>query len=408
MKISIIIPIYNTKNYLEKCLNSVINQKFQNIEIICVNDCSTDDSLMLLEHYQKKDDRIIIINNKKNVGLSETRNKGLEIASGEYIMFIDSDDYIVDNSLEELYYKIKDKDLDVLFFGYHEHFIKKEVIKDMPGLEYYPQITSGKNFFCKCQKNNNNNVTSWSAIYKCEFLRINNLKFVKDLLHEDVLFYFEILMKAKKVSSIGKCYYEYIRRENSITLSNNNFQAKIWSLSKIICRINSYNDHMSDYLKYNINGYLLELIKAIRCYYKKLQYFDMKKYPLCPEVDFIVKAVGINFYNGFFSYKLPLEVVENIKKYKEVIIYGAGKVGQGLCELLREYQIYTTFFVQTNINSSKKKIEFYGIEIKAIDALNDDKNKTIILIANKKNSQEMYNYAMKLGFKNVIDVSEYI
>ena len=112
MKISIIIPVYDTMKYLGKCINSILKQDFQDIEIICVNDCSKDDSLKILENYKNKDDRIIIVNNKINVGLSQSRNNGIKVASGDYIMFLDSDDYIADGTLMDLYYKINNKNLD--------------------------------------------------------------------------------------------------------------------------------------------------------------------------------------------------------------------------------------------------------------------------------------------------------
>lgn len=407
MKISIIIPVYNTMKYLEKCINSVLRQNFKGIEVICVNDCSNDDSLRVLERYKEIDDRIIVINNEKNVGLSESRNRGIRIASGEFVMFLDSDDYIADNSLTELYYKVKNKDLDVLFFGYQEHLLENNIVIHRHRIEYYPQIFLGMDFFCDSQKKNIQYVTTWSAIYKLRFLKENNLQFIKGLLHEDNLFYFEVLMKAKKVSSINKCYYEYIRRENSITLSSDNIQEKIWSISKIIYKINNYKAGMLDYYKYCINDYLYVFIKEISNNYRKIKYFDMDKYPLCPEIDIIMKFVGITFYNGFFTYKLPQEVVEDIKKYKKIIIYGAGKVGQGLCELLREYNIYTDLFVQTNCIISKEKAKTQGIDTKAIDDVKN-KDNAVVLVANKKDSQEMYNNAVKLGFENIINVSKYI
>lgn len=407
MKISIIIPVYDTMKYLEKCINSILKQNFQDIEIICVNDCSKDDSLKILENYKNNDDRIIIVNNKINVGLSQSRNNGIKVASGDYIMFLDSDDYIADGTLMDLYYKINNKNLDILFFGYNEHFIEKKYIRSVSRMEYYPHIFSGEEFFCDSQKKNKESVTSWSAIYKRKFLIDNKLKFTKGLLHEDILFYIESLMKATKVSSVEKCYYEYIRRQNSITLSNDNIQEKIWSLSKIVNIINGYRNIMSKDCEYYINNYLKERIKTVADNYKKIQYFDMSKYPLCPEVDFVIKIVGLTFYNGFFTYKLPKNIVEDIKKYKKVIIYGAGKVGQGLYELLSEYHIHTDLFVQTDCNIFNKKVTRYGIEVKVISEV-EDKSNAIVLVANKKDSEEMYNNAVELGFVNVINVSEYI
>ena len=115
-KVSILIPVYNVEDYLGKCLDSVISQTMNNIEIICVNDGSTDGSQKILEYYKKKDKRIIIVN-KENGGLPSARNAGLEIARGEYIGFVDSDDYINKDMYEKMYCAAKKKDSDVVICG---------------------------------------------------------------------------------------------------------------------------------------------------------------------------------------------------------------------------------------------------------------------------------------------------
>ena len=115
VKVSVIVPVYNVEKYLKDCLNSVINQTLEDIEIICVNDGSTDNSLAILEDYAKKDSRIKIIN-QKNKGLSGARNTGMKHVQGEYILFLDSDDWLKEDALSELYWSHLDDNLDMLFF----------------------------------------------------------------------------------------------------------------------------------------------------------------------------------------------------------------------------------------------------------------------------------------------------
>ena len=115
VKISIIVPVYNTEPYLEQCLDSIINQTLEDIEIICVNDGSTDNSLSILEEYASKDNRIRIIN-QENKGQGFARNNGLKNVNGEYVLFVDSDDWIELNTCEALYKKVNELDLDMLFF----------------------------------------------------------------------------------------------------------------------------------------------------------------------------------------------------------------------------------------------------------------------------------------------------
>lgn len=117
MKISVLIPVYNVERYLSQCLNSVIDQTERDIEIICVDDCSTDGSLDLLLQFEKKDDRIRVIRHMHNMGLCKSRKDAVREASGEYIMFLDSDDYIEKCACEELYDVIKEKNVDVVQFG---------------------------------------------------------------------------------------------------------------------------------------------------------------------------------------------------------------------------------------------------------------------------------------------------
>lgn len=114
VKVSVIIPVYNAEKYLEKCLDSVINQTLKEIEIICIDDCSTDNSYSILKEYIKKDNRIVVFKNKTNHGAGYTRNVGLNFSKGEYIGFVDSDDYIDEKYYEELYNTAKKYDPDMV------------------------------------------------------------------------------------------------------------------------------------------------------------------------------------------------------------------------------------------------------------------------------------------------------
>lgn len=129
-KISVLIPIYNVSAYLSECLDSVIRQSERDLEIICVEDASTDESLMILEEYAKKDKRIKIIRHKENMGLCQTRKDAVAVAQGEYIMFVDSDDYLSLAACEDLYQEITQKKVDILQFG-TELITNENVSKDM-------------------------------------------------------------------------------------------------------------------------------------------------------------------------------------------------------------------------------------------------------------------------------------
>lgn len=178
IKVSVIIPVYNTEKYLVKCLVSVLNQSLREIEIICINDCSTDNSDEIINKFQKQDSRIIYKKNNNNKGLSISRNIGIECARGKYIFFLDSDDYIKENTLEELYYKAYEYNLDILYFGFNEIQINGEKVK-RKGEDFFPDIIEGKDFFCNSMEKNNSYLMSCTAIYDRNFIKKNNIRFWK-------------------------------------------------------------------------------------------------------------------------------------------------------------------------------------------------------------------------------------
>lgn len=203
-KVSIIIPIYNVKPYLRKCLDSVINQTLENIEIICVNDCSPDNSLAIVKEYAKNDDRIKIIDFKKNQGVSIARNKGLDIAQGEYIGFMDADDYVDLDFYEKLYNIAKSENSDIA------KAMRFEI--DILGQKKLQELNS------QISLNKFNFTYQWTtAIYKNEVIQSNKIRFPLNLQHtEDIVFLTHCLIKANKISLIGNTHYYYCRHANSL------------------------------------------------------------------------------------------------------------------------------------------------------------------------------------------------
>lgn len=236
-KVSIIVPVYNVENYLSECLDSICNQTLEDIEIICINDGSSDDSLKILEEYSKKDDRIVVIS-KENGGQGIARNLGINLAKGEYIGFVDSDDWIEPDMFEKLYDKAHKNNLDVnmcrlslfdektgnfdnstWYYGL-KHFdrLKNDIFDYSDTIDFLTSIS----------------VTPVNKIYKRNFLINNNLKFAEDLIFEDEAFFYAMFFKASKISLIKEeLYYYRINRINS-TVTNTNNNKDIISIYKII------------------------------------------------------------------------------------------------------------------------------------------------------------------------------
>lgn len=219
-KVSIVIPVYNVELYLREALDSVINQTLKEIEIIVVNDGSTDNSLEIIKEYEKKDNRIKIIN-QENQGLSGARNSGLKIAKGEYIYFMDSDDYIDLDTLELCYKKSKDESLDFIFFDALP-FSNDDIKID---INYYDRkdldnrVLSGANYLKILLKKQKYRSPVWLCFINLKFLNEIKIKFYPKILHEDELFTPLLFLKAMRVSYINRKFFNRRMRINSIMTS---------------------------------------------------------------------------------------------------------------------------------------------------------------------------------------------
>lgn len=220
-EISVIIPVYNVEKYLAKCLDTVINQTFKDIEIICVNDGSTDNSRKILEEYKNKDSRIIIID-KENGGLSSARNVGMQIATGKFLSFIDSDDWVDLTMLEKLYNNITSLNTDISICAVHQFDEKTQKIDDSVPyftLEFFNKTFDNRAFSYEETKPFLMDVCvmAWNKLYRHSFIKEYNATFPEGLIWEDGPFFFSIYFKTNRVSIIRDFLYYYrINRKGSI------------------------------------------------------------------------------------------------------------------------------------------------------------------------------------------------
>lgn len=220
IKISVVIPVYNTEDYIAACLDSVIENTFKDFEIICVNDGSTDNTLKILNDYADKYEKIKVIS-KENSGPSDTRNMGMEAAQGEYILFIDSDDYIEPKTLEFLYAEAKKDDLDQLYFC-AQSFYDNDNIKCESLMNHYPRkadyngVMTGREMFIIQSKNGEFRPSPCMQFNKREFLNKYHIRFISGMIYEDNPFTFQCLSYAKRVRYCNIELYHRRLRENSI------------------------------------------------------------------------------------------------------------------------------------------------------------------------------------------------
>ena len=212
--ISVIIPIYNVEKYISRCLDSVINQTYKKIEIICVDDGSPDNSIKILKEYEKKDSRIKIIR-QENGGLSSARNIGIKDSRGEYIFFLDSDDWLPLNSLELLYEDILLNKSDISVGNLIKVYPKKNKeigLKNLKKIDY-----SLKNYLEYSINKKNFTANVVNKLYKTKIIGENKILFKEKILYEDFLFTVQYFIYCKKISVIKEAvYYYFLEREDSI------------------------------------------------------------------------------------------------------------------------------------------------------------------------------------------------
>jgi len=230
-KISIIVPVYNSEEYLEQCLDSLVNQSYENIEIICLNDGSKDNSLDILYSYASNDSRVVIID-KANSGVSDTRNLGIYKATGEYIMFVDSDDWLELDTCQNAIESIVLSDADIVMWSYVSEGTNKSTSKeifpeDLCFEDKKIQEMLHRRFVGLIGKElahpelADSICPVWGKLYNRKLISENKVLFV-DLdnigTYEDGLFNLELFKYARKVVYLNKCYYHYRRQDrNSVT-----------------------------------------------------------------------------------------------------------------------------------------------------------------------------------------------
>lgn len=253
-KVSVIVPIYNVERYLEKCLDSLVNQTLSDIQIILVNDGSTDNSGNIAKEYADKYQDKILYLEKENGGLSDARNYGLKYVKGKYISFVDSDDYISKNLYAELV-KYMDEDYDMIKFGILTVDLKDNKILESKSQQF--ENKTGEEAFDILYKTDKMTEVAWGYLYKTSFWKENDFKYSKDMYHEDFGLTPLIMLKAKKVASTNILGYYYVQSDKSIT--RNSDEAKKLKMSYDLLKF--YDQMIEKIEKYEIGKKAKENIK---------------------------------------------------------------------------------------------------------------------------------------------------
>lgn len=263
-KVSIIVPVYNTEKYLEKCLNSLVKQSLDDTEIIIVNDGSIDNSEIIVNKFKQDYPNKIVYLKKENGGLSDARNYGLAYANSEYVGFVDSDDYVELNMFEKLYTLAKEKNADLVECNFIWEYPNKTKI------DYGFNYLNKKDFFLFGR------VMVCNKLFKTSIIKNNNIVFPKSLNYEDIEFFYKLIPYINNYCLIDDIFYHYMQRENSIINNQNEKTADIFIILNNIVNFYESNNLFDIYkteLEYLFIRFLLgsSFLRMVKIKDKKLR-----------------------------------------------------------------------------------------------------------------------------------------
>lgn len=418
-KVSVIIPVYNVENYLQECLDSVVCQTLDDYEIICVEDCSTDKSMDILKKYATQYPMLRILEYGDNRGQAYARNKGMEIANGKYLYFMDSDDLLVNKDcLARMYQYAEKEQLDCLLFDAYMEYETEELreifvklyTKGIEGDKYtasfdYPDVMNGFDYFTNCYRNGDFRCVVWQQFWRKDYLKNNNLSFDADTSpHEDLLFSFKALLKVERIQYIREPMYIYRFRENSST-------STLITLKRIKAYVLCYCyaiDYLQQYLQnYELDETLVGFLNDIKTLIKR------------GAIDLIKRGIDVyevKFDNAIYDLQFRLILTEewnaltkllSCKEYQQLvscepIIYGAGYVGSHVEKMLNAFGIHNyTMAVTDEANA----INIGNSKVVSLAKVDRDADRVVILAVNKKYRDEMERYARTLGFNKIIYIA---
>lgn len=405
-KVSVIIPIYNVENYLVKCMESVQNQTFDDIEIIAVNDGSTDGSRRLLDEMKLKDDRIIIVD-KKNEGLSSARNVGIDIAKGEYIAFIDSDDWVDKEYIKRMYDVCVDYGCDIVQCSYEDIFVYQDSSSTrQTSINSVPTFYTGREFCYamytllswRC------NLT-WNKLYKKSLF--DNIRFPYGKIHEDEFTTYKIIWSAKKIATISDRLYYYRYRKGSIM--NESYDKKRLHASEAYTERENFFENQGEIeLLYLAKKYHRDWIVRQKSIVKKMPndskkdymmtYLDSKEVELVQNMD----RLGDSKVNRIGGSIFPFS---RIKKGSSIILYGGGHVGR---QYYRQVYMQNYCNIVLWVDKNAEECRTRGIPVESIEHISGCNCEWDYIVIAIKDRQIVYDIIQMLMKKYSIPANKII
>ena len=324
-KMSVIVPAYNVQQYISRCIESIATQTLKEIEIIIVNDASTDNTLEIIKKI--KDERIIIIDKEKNEGLSAARNSGIRIAKGEYILHIDGDDWIEQNYLSDMFYLAKKENADIVISDYYIDYNNSKLVY----VNDFKNGIDGKNNIEILEQlfSMEGNTSVWNKLIKRELYRKNDVKFINGIaLGEDLAVIPRLLFYSEKTVKLNKAYLHYIQNPKSITKVND--YKKLFQICEVLNHLEEFfknNKLLSiDLLKVNhlsfglfYNSYNFKdknYVNILNNYFESVEKVNINKIKI-KKIRYIVSLFKIPFFRNKLIFSIVWKLNKMVKNFKE-------------------------------------------------------------------------------------------
>ncbi|MBE6095218.1 MAG: glycosyltransferase [Schwartzia succinivorans] len=422
MKISVLIPVYNNESYLRECLDSVAKQSLCEIEIICINDGSTDASLSIMHEFADKDKRFIIID-KKNSGYGDSLNKGMEVARGEYVAVVESDDFIEDNMMEVLYNTAIKFDADIVKSNFYEYTQENgSTFKELMNNALYDEVFSPWQY----SKVFTGEMFLWTSIYKKRFLDENGIRFnnTPGASYQDVSFIFKAYSCTERAVSVRDAFYHY-RKDNP--------NSSVKSKEKVYCICDEF-DEIKDFLENRPHirkrtlGFLpYMLFVRYRATYHRIDEVFRAEFLARLAADLAIydeKEINRAIWaednwewylhikeqcvNDFFSYNMHEWFRDAVRAMleKNVYIYGAGMVAQRVRTWMEDNGIHITAYLITKLDG-EYDCDIPVMVFKEVKA-SLPRDCCILLSVGEKFQGEVLIYLLQNGIKSVVPMNQMV
>ncbi|MBE5832196.1 MAG: glycosyltransferase family 2 protein [Butyrivibrio sp.] len=420
-KVSVLMPVYNVQSYLKECLDSAVNQTYRNIEIVCIDDGSKDDSARILDEYSEKYNFIKVLH-KKNTGYGNSMNIALDLATGDYISILEPDDYISPDAISHILTKFEENpcvdfikcNFIYLYGNKGEYLLKKQRIWDDHGI--YGKILSGKEIHVLYR----GYVAHWSAVYRSEFLKKNNIRFneTPGASYQDFGFWFQTLMFAENVYMDDAYFYHY-RQDNPGSSMNNS--SKIYCIfdecdyiQRIMCESGKKDEVLADYIRCRY--------AAGRDTFFRINFSDRRAFLNRMHDDFVklkdekmldtdeLSESEKSFLSELIEssdefWKKHVENLYNIKRFietnEEYYVYGAGKTAAEFIKCLEEEdKRKLKAFLVSNAPDQDSYLGFPVISI--AEEKNALTESAIVVAVTEQYVDEIVNYLKQFNINNYI------